>query len=157
MNDAFEYVVFPSQKSCWPSIQNLLKELKLLLNPEPCDLCKFALTHQQIVDIINTEDVDLPIRDETCLRDTILYGFVEYLEIDTSEAERALILQSTLPKIIDLALDIEKYVDSDEVLKISVQHQGMELRCILYHLFYLFYHPELCGKPIPILFHYNRH
>lgn len=120
MNDDFEYIVFPSQKSCWPDIQNLLKELQVLSNQESCDLCELALIHQRIVDIFAFEDTE---PREVTFENTTFYGFVKFLQHDASEIERLHILQSTLPKIINLALEIEKY--DEDVLQISAQQQGI--------------------------------
>lgn len=120
MNDDFEYIVFPSQKSCWPDIQNLLKELQVLSNQESCDLCELALIHQRIVDIFAFDDTE---PREITFENTTFYGFVKFLQQDASEIERLHILQSTLPKIINLALEIEKY--DEDVLQISAQQQGI--------------------------------
>lgn len=124
MNDDFEYIVFPSQKSCWPDIQNLLKELQVLSNEESCDLCELALIHQRIVDIFALDDTE---PREVAFENTTFYGFVKFLQEDASEVERLHILQSTLPKIINLALEIEKYAADVDVLQISAQQQGREL------------------------------
>lgn len=122
MNDDFEYIVFPSQKSCWPDIQNLLKELQVLSNQESCDLCELALIHQRIVDIFALDDTE---PREVAFKNTTFYGFVKFLQEDASEVERLHILQSTLPKIINLALEIEKYAADVDVLQISAQQQGI--------------------------------
>lgn len=122
MNDDFEYIVFPSQKSCWPDIQNLLKELQVLSNQESCDLCELALIHQRIVDIFALDDTE---PREVAFENTTFYGFVKFLQEDVSEIERLHILQSTLPKIINLALEIEKYAADVDVLQISAQQQGI--------------------------------
>ncbi|XP_061171458.1 uncharacterized protein LOC133180985 [Saccostrea echinata] len=120
MNDTYEYVEFPSEKSCWPNIQDLLKELELLSTQEPCDLYQLALHHQKIVDTFNGDDEE---PREANIEETTFHGLLKFFQHDSTEEEKVLFLQSTLPKIISLALDIEKFA-TDKVLPISSQHRA---------------------------------
>jgi hypothetical protein len=123
MNDDCECVVFPSQKSCWSEIKDLLKELKLLSIQEPCDPYQLALHHQLIVDVYNGKDVQ---PGEASFEDATFHNLIVFLQYHASEEERGVFLQSTLPKIIDLALRIEEFA-VESVLPISIQQQGIIL------------------------------
>ncbi|XP_062592364.1 uncharacterized protein LOC134253794 [Saccostrea cucullata] len=120
MNDDYEYVVFPSEKSCWPDIQDLLKELKLLSTEVPCDFSQLALHHQKIVDAFNGDEEE---SREANVEETAFHGLVKFFQHDATKEEKVLFLQSTLPKIVDLALDIEKFA-TDKVLPISSQQKA---------------------------------
>ena len=120
MNKDIEYVEFPCQKPTWNQVRNLLETLKDVAQQPNCDLQQLAVHHQKVVDcnegFVDPEDVGYG--------HTTLYGFVKYLKKYASADERRRFLQSTLPAIIDLVLELPNNLPPEGVA-VAAQQNGM--------------------------------
>ncbi|KAJ8311230.1 hypothetical protein KUTeg_011216 [Tegillarca granosa] len=112
MKDTFNYVEFPCEKSTWPQVRELLEDLKNVAQHQNCNLEELAKAHQVVVNINSQKEH----RGAIDFGSSTFYGLVKFLKKYASHEERRLFLQSTLPAIIDLALEIPNVIPFDGLM-----------------------------------------